>query len=183
MSSSGRGFFPYSFSSVHRVCCGGPTFPESRPSGHGGRVRSALQGASMRRKTVVVLFLLAALLTTAPWASAAPRHGGGRPARASVVGAIPDVLVQAWRFLTGIWNKEGCHIDPNGRCVTNAVDTGCHIDPDGRCITMAAPLPAKEGCHIDPDGRCITASISGFNPLSSTDTGCHIDPNGGPCGL
>jgi hypothetical protein len=117
----------------------------------------------MRRKTVVVLFLLAALLT-APWASAAPRHGGGRPARASVVGAIPDVLVQAWRFLTGIWNKEGCHIDPNGLCVTmtapissplSSVDTGCNIDPDGRCHTSTAPVSSADtGCQIDPFGRC-----------------------------
>jgi hypothetical protein len=84
----------------------------------------------MRRKTVL-FFLLAALLT-APWASAAPRHKGGRPARVS-----PDVLSQAWRFLTEIWTK-----------------IGCNIDPDGRCVTTAAPLPTKEGCHIDPNGSC-----------------------------
>jgi hypothetical protein len=164
MPSRGGRFFPCSFSCVHRVCCLGTTFPESRPSGHGGRVRSALQGASMRRKTVVVLFLLAALLT-APWASAAPRHGGGRPATVSGMMAIPDVLIQAWRFLTGAWSK-----------------TGCNIDPDGRCVTTA-PLPTKEGCHIDPNGRCVTALVLAPSPQSSIDSGCQIDPNGGRCGL
>jgi hypothetical protein len=93
----------------------------------------------MRRKTVLVLFLLAVLLAT-PWASAAPRHGGGRPAGASGVGVIPDVLGQAWSYLMGVWRKEGCHIDPNGRCITtptlssnplSSTDAGCNIDPNG----------------------------------------------------
>ncbi len=136
----------------------------------------------MRRKTVLVLFLLAVLLAT-PWASAAPRHGGGRPAEASGVGVIPDVLGQAWSYLTGVWRKIGCNIDPNGRCATAAVDSGCHIDPNGRCVTVVAPVPTKEGCHIDPNGRCITTPTLSSNPLSSTDAGCNIDPNGGLCGL
>src|SRR3954470_21996441 len=136
-------------------------FPESRPSGHGGRVRSALQGASMRRKTVLVLFLLAALLT-APWASAAPRHGGSRPATVSGGMAIPDVLGQAWSCLKDVWRK-----------------TGCQIDPDGRCITSAAPVTSADtGCQIDPFGRCITSAA----PVTSADTGCAIDPNGSHCG-
>jgi hypothetical protein len=113
----------------------------------------------MRRKTV--LFLLAALLT-APWASAAPRHGGGRPARASEVVGIPGVLSQAWKFLMEVWTK-----------------TGCNIDPDGRCITASAPVsnspgPGYTGCHIDPDGRCHTGSFT----VISAETGCQIDPFG-----
>jgi hypothetical protein len=112
----------------------------------------------MRRKTVLVVLVV--LLLTTPWASAAPRQGRGGPVTAFGI-LIPDVLSQAWSFLTGGWSKEGCHIDPNGRCVTTA-----------------APLPTKEGCHIDPDGgQCITSAP----PMSSADTGCHIDPNGS-CG-
>jgi hypothetical protein len=44
-------------------------------------------------------------------------------------------LGRAWSFLTALWAKEGCHIDPNGRCriVTPQSDTGCNIDPNGRC--------------------------------------------------
>jgi hypothetical protein len=33
---------------------------------------------------------------------------------------------------------------------------GCHLDPDGRCHLSAAQPPyTKAGCHIDPDGRCL----------------------------
>src|SRR5262249_5985695 len=149
-------FFRYSFSSLHRVCCGGTTFRRAARPGHGGRVRSALQGASMRRKTVLVLFLLAALLA-APLASAAPPPGGSPPVAASGVGVIPDVLSQFWSYLKGIWSKEGCHIDPDGRCVTTAVGSGCQIDPNGRCVTGTAPVTSADvGCQIDPFGRCVS---------------------------
>lgn len=131
----------------------------------------------MRRKTVLIV--LAALLLTAPWASAAPRHGTAGPVTAFGIG-IPDVLDQAWSFLKGLWSKEGCHIDPNGRCITSSTpassaDSGCHIDPNGQCITSATPASSADtGCHIDPDGRCITSAA----PVSSADTGCQIDPFG-----
>ena len=124
----------------------------------------------MRRKTVLVLFLLAVLLTT-PWASAAPRHGGGRPAGASGVGVIPDVLGQVWSYLKEVWRKTGCNIDPDGRCATAAVDAGCNIDPNGRCRTGVSPVSVDTGCQIDPDGRCRFGA-------SSVDTGCQIDPFG-----
>jgi hypothetical protein len=117
----------------------------------------------MRRKTVVVLFLLAALLT-APWASAAPRHGGGRPATVSGGMVIPDVLAQAWSFLKGVWGKTGCNIDPDGRCVTTTAPTfdspgsgysGCQIDPNGKChAEVSTVISAETGCQIDPFGRC-----------------------------
>jgi len=104
----------------------------------------------MRRKTVAVLFLLAALLTT-PWASAAPRHGGGRPAAVSGMVGMPEVLAQVWSFLRGVWRKVGCNIDPNG--IT--VETGCHIDPNGQCQSSATPVTSADtGCQIDPFGRC-----------------------------
>jgi hypothetical protein len=33
---------------------------------------------------------------------------------------------------------------------------GCHLDPDGRCHLSAAQPPyTKAGCHLDPDGRCL----------------------------
>jgi hypothetical protein len=111
----------------------------------------------MRRKTV--LFVLAALLLTAPWASAAPRHGTGGPVTAFGIG-IPEVLDQAWQRLIEIWRKTGCNIDPDGRCATSATpassaDSGCHIDPNGQCQTSAAPVSSADtGCQIDPFGRC-----------------------------
>src|SRR4051794_24884950 len=108
-----------------------------------------MRHAFPRPKTVLLAAFL--LLIAAPWASAAPRPGSPQPARISGGIAIPDVLSLAWRFMTGGWMKEGCQIDPSGRCVT-ALPTkeGCNIDPNGRCVT----LPTKEGCNIDPDGRC-----------------------------
>jgi hypothetical protein len=46
------------------------------------------------------------------------------------------LLDRAWAFLIGAWTKEGCGLDPNGRCAptsTDRTDIGCGIDPDGRC--------------------------------------------------
>lgn len=93
--------------------------------------------ASPRRK--IVLLLLAALLI-APWASAAPRPGSARTASLSGEIGIPDFLSRAWKLLAGAWAKEGCHIDPSGRC--------------GSAPVAPSPLPTKEGCQIDPGGRC-----------------------------
>jgi hypothetical protein len=46
-----------------------------------------------------------------------------------------------WNLFTGVWNKEGCRIDPWGRCVVNpatlvlnTTDAGCRIDPWGQCL-------------------------------------------------
>jgi hypothetical protein len=91
--------------------------------------------ASPRRK--IVLLLLAALLI-APWASAAPRHGSVHSASLSAELGIPEFLSRAWKLLAGAWTKEGCNIDPDGRCRSvpapvNSLDTGCHIDPNGQC--------------------------------------------------
>lgn len=114
--------------------------------------------ASPRRK-IVFLLLIAALLI-APWASATPRHGDAHPASFSGEIGIPDFLSRAWSLLAGAWTKEGCQIDPSGRCglaplPVNKVDTGCHIDPDGRCRSVPAPVNSLDtGCHIDPNGSC-----------------------------
>jgi len=91
-----------------------------------------------------VVLLAALLLLIAPWASAAPRHGSARPARASFGIGLPDVLSLAWSFISEGWMKEGCNIDPNGRCVT-ALPTkvGCNIDPNGRCLPTSAPSAAR----------------------------------------
>ena len=64
----------------------------------------------------------------------------------------------ALSFLAGLealwvnfWTKEGCGIDPWGRCVTSATaDAGCRIDPWGRCIDLST---ADAGCGMAPLGR------------------------------
>ena len=89
----------------------------------------------MRRLRVPVLVLLT--LLAAPW-SAAAEPG--------------DLFSRLLRLLPGLWQKEGCIIDPNGRCAPAPIDAGCTIDPDGRC----APAAADAGCEIDPNGRCMS---------------------------
>jgi hypothetical protein len=108
----------------------------------------------LRRKTAV--FLLAAVLSF-PWAaSATPRLGSARGVAPSASTFLEDLLDHAWSFLAGgVRNKEGCHLDPDGRFTPGAIrtDEGCHIDPSGGC----SPRPATRmdsGCHLDPNGGC-----------------------------
>lgn len=90
----------------------------------------------LRRKTV--LLLLAAVLLF-PWAaSAGPQTASPRGEHVSTFTFL-GLLGRAWGVLTATWEKEGCHIDPSGRCIpvrpetTIQTDTGCHIDPNGGC--------------------------------------------------
>jgi len=91
--------------------------------------------ASLRRKTL--LLLLAAVLA-APWASAAgPRTETAQPAQAAESAPL-DALERLWGLLRNAWIKDGCHLDPFGRC------------------TAQPPVQTKEGCRLDPDGRCVS---------------------------
>jgi hypothetical protein len=115
-----------------------------------------MASASFRRKTLLLLLLVA--LATAPWASAAAQS---RPAAISASAPF-DLFSAGWRFLTSLWSKEGCRIDPDGRCMPQA----------------AQPLPVPrtgEGCRIDPNGACLPRPA---NSVPTTDSGCHIDPSG-----
>ncbi|HYO11759.1 MAG TPA: hypothetical protein VE685_01015 [Thermoanaerobaculia bacterium] len=92
---------------------------------------------SLRRK-VVFLLLLSTLVAT-PWAAAGPRRQSPRTGQAAPL-LIFDLVSRAWSRLMGHQPKEGCHIDPNGRCLTGAspapppvTETGCYIDPNGLC--------------------------------------------------
>jgi hypothetical protein len=107
-----------------------------------------MPNASLRRKIFVCLLLLTVLAV--PWASAA-----GRAAPA------PDLFHRAWSFFVSLWNKTGCHIDPNGLCGIPKIlpDEGCDIDPFGRCGKSQAAPPAPlvlpdTGCNVDPNGHC-----------------------------
>jgi hypothetical protein len=93
------------------------------------------------RRTTILLLLIA-LFATPLVSAAGPRAAeSARPVQALEPGQI-DLLNRLWNTLRGLWSKEGCHIDPDGRCLTSpspqppptfTTDTGCHIDPDGRC--------------------------------------------------
>ena len=103
-------------------------------------------------RTVVVLLLI--LAVAAPLAAA--------PVHRSVRLEVADPLASLWSWLAQVWVKNGCAIDPWGRCLSGSVpappagaDNGCGLDPSGRCHSAASPLPAADnGCGLDPDGRC-----------------------------
>jgi hypothetical protein len=105
-------------------------------------------------RRIVVLLLIVAV--AAPLA-AAPIHRSD-PVRLEV--AAP--LASLWGWLAQVWAKNGCMIDPGGRCLPGAApappagtDNGGLIDPSGRCQPAASPLRAADnGCGIDPGGRC-----------------------------
>lgn len=121
-----------------------------------------MTNVSIRRKSLF-LFLLIALVAT-PWAAA----GGPRPESPRAAHAVEDVpfFGNFWRFLRSVWEKEGCNIDPDGRCVNEPAQTpplqpkeGCGIDPWGRCVNEPAQTPPPQteaGCNIDPWGHCVS---------------------------
>ena len=90
---------------------------------------------SVRRK--ILLALLVTVLVT-PWVSAAgPQAESPRSVRAVEPVAL-DFFSRIWSFLRRVGSKEGCNIDPSGRC------------------SSENPSPqTKEGCHIDPSGGCL----------------------------
>ncbi len=110
--------------------------------------------ASFRRKSI--LLVLVAVLA-APWTSIAAQSG---PAAVSASAPL-DLFSSAWSFLTSLWSKEGCRIDPDGRCVPQAshplrvprTGEGCRIDPNGACQPLSTP-DTNTGCRIDHSGLC-----------------------------
>jgi hypothetical protein len=92
--------------------------------------------ASVRR---TILFILLAVLTAAWPSSAAPaQRNSSLSAQADERTMIPEIFDRLWSFLRRAESKDGCHIDPLGRCV-----------PEQK------PTHRKEGCNIDPWGRCV----------------------------
>ena len=80
------------------------------------------------------LLLVLILLVAAPIQAAGTRAAGSPP----IDSAARAIFTQVWEFLTGVWARNGCDIDPNGRCVPRPnpaadLDNGCNIDPNGRC--------------------------------------------------
>ena len=71
----------------------------------------------------------------------------------------PALFSKLWSLLTRAWAKEGCHIDPYGRCLdaSKVTKNGCSVDPNGRCEPDSQIMP-KNGCSIDPYGRCLPGS-------------------------
>lgn len=111
----------------------------------------------MPRLTRMVLTFLLATLLVGTAAIAQPRTGS-RSFRL-VEAASPDLFVRLWSLLAQ-WSKNGCQVDPDGRCLPKvsslgAGDNGCELDPSGRCRVGQNTIQTKNGCSVDPDGRCI----------------------------
>ena len=87
----------------------------------------------------ILLFALVAALAGAWPASAAGSLRENIPSARVDEWALPEIFDRFWSFLQRLEAKDGCRIDPFGRC-----------EP--------APSPvsqSKDGCHIDPWGRCL----------------------------
>ncbi|MEO6193811.1 MAG: hypothetical protein ABIS20_12435, partial [Thermoanaerobaculia bacterium] len=88
------------------------------------------------RKAAVLVLLALSLGTSGLFAAKAPSEG--RPAKTATRSAA-HLFDALWGRVTGVWIKEGCRIDPLGRCSTNPApqtqpaDAGCGSDPLGRC--------------------------------------------------
>jgi hypothetical protein len=96
--------------------------------------------STFRRRSIGLLLLTLTLLASAAFAAGGP---AGRHQQSAVAKPAPATLLsRAWSLLTALWDKEGCHIDPNGRCVT------------GPASAPVVPAQADSGCNIDPNGRC-----------------------------
>jgi hypothetical protein len=110
------------------------------------------------RQLTVFLFLL--LLLTAPWQASAAGARASRQSPPNVESLSTALVSWAWEALARLWNKNGCGIDPDGRCALEPAPSihaknGCRIDPDGRCLVTPDPLARPEnGCTADPNGRC-----------------------------
>jgi hypothetical protein len=104
-------------------------------------------------RRVLTLLLVTALAATA--ALAQPTTGAFHPLRPALSDS-GDLFARLWSLLAQPWRKNGCSVDPNGRCLPKGsravtLDNGCDVDPNGgRC-----PATTKNGCGIDPDGRCL----------------------------
>jgi hypothetical protein len=109
------------------------------------------------------VLLLLALALWGPLLATAEAGGVAEPAGSR--GFDPwRLAAQLWTSLSGLWDENGCSLDPDGRCAggvagaaTESLDEGCSVDPDGRCDRGAANAATEsldEGCSLDPSGRC-----------------------------
>jgi hypothetical protein len=119
-----------------------------------------------RLSRLVLTVLLAVVLASTAALAQSPSGSALRPLRAAEL-ASPNLFSRLWSLLAS-WNKNGCQVDPSGRCLTQGStvetgDNGCELDPSGRCRVQP-----KNGCEFDPSGRCRV----------QTKNGCELDPDG-----
>jgi hypothetical protein len=95
----------------------------------------------MRRFRAIIVFVLAAVILSAPLASAAPIRPAKPRVERSLLSSIGDLLAV-------VWQKAGCSVDPWG------TKAGARMDPLGD----PQPENLDAGCGIDPLGGCRSGS-------------------------
>jgi hypothetical protein len=93
----------------------------------------------------VVLLIALGLCLGGPAATASENR-----APASRGNRAPLILLEHLQgFLTSVWAKTGCPIDPWGRCSQGS-------QQQERTTLGQAPVPADEGCRLDPLGCALS---------------------------
>lgn len=93
---------------------------------------------------VFAVLVVSLTLTTPLCEAASPASAPGRARQAA---AIPSHLFGLWDWLTNLWVKNGCSIDPSGHCVNSPTPTSQPLPP------VPSLSKTDEGCAIDPGGR------------------------------
>ena len=104
----------------------------------------------LARRVVLVLglglCLETSVLTAAENRTAASRGGESAASRSPLV-----LMERLQGFLTSVWAKTGCAIDPWGRCSADQTTTN-PVPPPASGPSEA--VDADDGCAIDPWGAC-----------------------------
>jgi hypothetical protein len=104
------------------------------------------------RRRLTAVALVAALAVPAAWGR--PPHRSGLASSPGLASVLLSFFGSWGRLaLPGAWLKEGCKVDPFGRCLPSVMtNDGCKLDPFGRC---AESTTSKAGCMVDPNGVCL----------------------------
>jgi hypothetical protein len=116
----------------------------------------------------VVLVLLLAVILAGPALAAQPRPRL-EARQGAFLTVFSELRVQIWRLLSGLWEKNGCSIDPHGGTVCN------------NGSTVVGTGQEKNGCIADPNGGSVCNNGSTVVVTDQVDEGCSLDPHGG-CG-
>ncbi|HKI00575.1 MAG TPA: hypothetical protein VKK31_01210 [Thermoanaerobaculia bacterium] len=89
------------------------------------------------RTAAVLVFCL---VLASPLATAAAPRPGGEPFTVRLAAQdAGDLFGWLKGALASLWSKNGCQVDPFGRCLA----------------AVASPASTKKnGCEVDPNGRC-----------------------------
>ncbi|MFL6233116.1 MAG: hypothetical protein ACJ76N_08290 [Thermoanaerobaculia bacterium] len=91
--------------------------------------------------------LIAVLALSAFLGSPATSLAGPRSAARHSRTQAQTPLSWLWNALVSVWEKEGCHIDPYGRCVTVSrpvMDEDCAVGSNSGCFNTALNRADKE---------------------------------------